>query len=54
MGCKYTQEKTKIENYINEDLKDSESDSESNNEIESDIDNGEYSVKSILIIIIKA
>ena len=37
--CKYTQEKMKIENYINEDLEDSESDSDSNNEIESDIDN---------------
>ena len=45
MGCKYTQEKIKIENYINEDLKDSESDSEpdghSNSETESDIDNEE-------------
>ena len=30
--CKYTQEKIKLENYINEDLKDSESDSDSNNE----------------------
>ena len=39
--CKYTQEKIKIENYINEDLEDSESDSDSNNEIESDIDNEE-------------
>ena len=38
--CKYIQEKTKIENYINEDLKDSESDSD-NNETESDIDNEE-------------
>ena len=36
--CKYTQEKIKIENYINEDLEDSESDSD-NNETESDIDN---------------
>ena len=36
--CKYTQEKIKIENYINEDLEDSESDSDTNNEIESDID----------------
>ena len=36
-----TQEKTKIENYINEDLEDSESDSDSNNETESDIDNEE-------------
>ena len=37
--CKYTQEKIKIENYINEDLEDSESDSDTNNEAESDIDN---------------
>ena len=37
--CKYIQEKIKIENYINEDLENSESDSDSNNEIESDIDN---------------
>ena len=37
--CKYTQEKIKIENYINEDLVDSESDSDTNNETESDIDN---------------
>ena len=35
---KYIQEKTKIENYINEDLENSESDSGSNNETESDID----------------
>ena len=32
---KYTQD----ENYINEDLEDSESDSDTNNETESDIDN---------------
>ena len=38
--CKYIQEKIKIENYINEDLEDSESDSY-NNETESDIDNDE-------------
>ena len=38
--CKYIQEKTKIENHINEDLKDSESGSD-NNETESDIDNEE-------------
>ena len=38
-GCKYAQEKIKIENYINEDLEDSESDSDTNNETESDIDN---------------
>ena len=39
--CKYTQEKIKIENYINDDLKDSDSDSDFNNETESDIDNEE-------------
>ena len=43
--CKYMQEKIKIENYINEDLEnsdsDSESDSDSNNETKSDIDNEE-------------
>ena len=38
---KYTQEKIKIENYINEDLEDSESDSDSNNETKFDIDNEE-------------
>ena len=37
--CKYTQEKIKTENYINEYLEDGESDSDSNNESESDIDN---------------
>ena len=37
--CKYMQEKIKIENYINEDLEDSESDSDTDNETESDIDN---------------
>ena len=36
---KYTQQKIKIENYINEDLENSESDSETNNDIEPDIDN---------------
>ena len=36
--CKYVQEKIKIENYINEDLENSESDSDSNNETESDAD----------------
>ena len=41
LECKYTQEKIKIKNYINEDLENSESDSDSNNETESDIDNGE-------------
>ena len=37
--CKYIQEKMKIENYINEDLENSELDSDSNNKTESDIDN---------------
>ena len=35
------QEKIKIENYINEDLENSDSDRGSNNETESDIDNEE-------------
>ena len=39
--CKYIQEKIKIENYVNEDLENSESDSDFNNETESDIDNEE-------------
>ena len=39
--CKYIQEKIKIENYINEDLKNSDSDSGTNNKTESDIDNEE-------------
>ena len=39
--CKYIQEKLKIENYINEDLENSESDNDSNNETEPDIDNEE-------------
>ena len=39
--CKYTQEKSKIGNYINNDLEDSDSDSDTNNETESDIDNEE-------------
>ena len=47
--CKYTQEKIKIENYINEDLEESESDSnsdsDSDNETKSNIDNEEYSTK---------
>ena len=34
---KYTQEKIKIENYINDDSESSESDSDSNNETECDI-----------------
>ena len=37
--CKYIQEKRNIENYIDEDLENSETDSNSNDEIESDIDN---------------
>ena len=36
---KYIQEKVKTENYINEDLENSESESDTNNETESDIDN---------------
>ena len=39
--CKYTQEKIKIENYIDNDLEDSYSDSDSNNETESNIGNEE-------------
>ena len=39
--CKYIQEKIKIENYINEELEESESDSDPNNVTESDIDNEE-------------
>ena len=43
--CKYMQEKIKIENYVNEDLENSDSDSDfdsdSNNETESDVDNKE-------------
>ena len=40
--CKYIQEKIKIENYINEDLENSESDDDSsNNKTESEIDNEE-------------
>ena len=37
--CKYIQEKIKIENYINQDLVDSESDNSSNDETEFDTDN---------------
>ena len=37
--CKYTQQKVKIENYIKDDLEDSESDSDTNNETQSDINN---------------
>ena len=39
--CKYIQEKTKIEKYINKDLEDSKSDDSSNAETESDNDNEE-------------
>ena len=39
--CKYIQEKIEIENYISEDLVDSESDDSSNGETESDTDNEE-------------
>ena len=44
--CKYTQEKIKIVNHIDEDLENSDS----NNETESDIDNEEKSIKCILKI----
>ena len=49
---KYVQEKIKIENYINEDLENSELDSDSDNETESEGDSNnddEYFVESILI-----
>ena len=39
--CKYIQEEIKIENYINEELVDSESDDSYNDETESDTDNEE-------------
>ena len=39
--CKYLQEKIKTENYIMEDLENSESDSNSNDDTESDIDSEE-------------
>ena len=39
--CKYIQEKIEIENYINENLVDSESDESSNDETESGTDNEE-------------
>ena len=39
--CKYTQEKIKIQNYINDDLEDSDPDSDSKNGTESDIDDEE-------------
>ena len=37
--CKYMKKKIKIENYINEDLENSDSESDSNNEAESYVDN---------------
>ena len=40
--CKYIQEKIKTENYIDEDLEESDS----NDEVESDIDKDGYSVKA--------
>ena len=43
--CTYKQEKKKTENYINEDLKNSDSESYTNNETESDTDNEEQSAK---------
>ena len=43
--CKYIQEKTKTENYINEDLEKNESGNDANNEIKSDIDNEEKFAK---------
>ena len=39
--CKHIKEKIKTENYIDEDLENSESDSNSNDETQSDIDNEE-------------
>ena len=39
--CKYIQEQTKTENYINEDLEKNESGNDANNEIKSDIDKEE-------------
>ena len=39
--CKYIKEKIKIENYINDDLENSDTDSDSNNETKFDIDNEE-------------
>ena len=41
-GCRYVQERIKIENLVDDDLEKSESDSDSNDETESDIDNNEY------------
>ena len=37
--CKYIQEKTKTENYIDEELEKSESDNDSSDETESNVDN---------------
>ena len=49
--CKYVQEKIKTKNYIDEDLEKNELDSDFSDETESDIDNDEWFVKSILIVI---
>ena len=43
--CKYIQEKTKTENYINEDLEKNESGNDAKNEIKSDIDKEEKFAK---------
>ena len=43
--CKYIQEQTKTENYINEDLEKNESGNDANNEIKSDIDKEEKFAK---------
>ena len=48
--CKYIQNKIKIDNYINEELEESESDKDPNNETESDIDNEESFAKIIHIL----
>ena len=53
--CKYIQEKIKIENYINEDLENSESDSNSNNDNDdNDIDNDDEQFDQTILIIIIA
>ena len=44
--CKYIQEKTKTENYINEDLEKNESGNDAKNEIKYDIDKEEKSDKT--------
>ena len=45
--CEYIQEKKRIENYINEDLENSESDSDSNNETESDVESNNQNKSDI-------